>query len=115
MVRLSATVRGRGHTATDTVAPTDRPGCQDPAARRPRACAGPRPPGKIGPCERSIEEARGLAVEISNAPDEVAELGAEIARLYKERRVVVLGMLNVEAMVAGSQRLALLDCLTWHP
>jgi hypothetical protein len=55
--------------------------------------------------ERPIEdEIRELARQIAAGPDDVAEFAAIHAEEYRHRRAVVLGMLNVDAMVAGDGR-----------
>ena len=58
--------------------------------------------GLHGPrwCDPALLDIEGLSI---NGPDDVAELGAEIARLYRERRAVVLVMLNVDAMVGDDE------------
>src|SRR5262249_24348575 len=55
--------------------------------------------------ERPIEEElRDLAQQIAAGPDKVAEFAAIHAADYRARRAVILGMLNVDAMVAGDDR-----------
>ena len=55
--------------------------------------------------ERPIEdELRDLAEQIVAGPDDVAEFAAIHAAIYGERRAVIHGMLNVDAMVAGEER-----------
>lgn len=52
--------------------------------------------------ERPIEdELRELAEQIVVGPDDVAEFAAIHAETYRVRRAVALGMLHVDAMVAG--------------
>src|SRR4051794_9527866 len=55
--------------------------------------------------ERSLtDEIHDLAEQVAGAPDIVADLGAEIAHQYLRRRAVILGKLNVDALVAGDER-----------
>lgn len=55
--------------------------------------------------DRSIEdELRELAEEIATGPDAVAEFAAVHAQTYREQRLLILGMLNVDAMVGGDDR-----------
>ncbi len=55
--------------------------------------------------DRSIEdELRELAEQITTGPDDVAEFAAVHAQTYREQRLLILGMLNVDAMVAGDHR-----------
>ncbi len=54
--------------------------------------------------EQPIEdELRRLAEQILAGPDDVAEFAAIHADIYKEQRLIILGMLEVDAMVAGNQ------------
>jgi len=54
--------------------------------------------------EQPIEdELRELAKQIVAGPDDVAEFAAIHAETYKEERLIVLGMLGVDAMVAGDE------------
>ena len=49
----------------------------------------------------STDDIRELAEQVASAPGVVAELGAEIASLYRQRRAVILGMLQVNALAAS--------------
>ena len=55
--------------------------------------------------ERPIEEElRDMAEQIIASTDDVAEFAAIHAETYRVRRAVAIGMLQVDAMVAGDDR-----------
>jgi hypothetical protein len=50
------------------------------------------------------DEIRTLAERIAAGPDEVADLAADAVQLYRRERMIVLGLIGVDAMVSGDDR-----------
>jgi hypothetical protein len=50
-----------------------------------------------------IAEVRDLADQLAAGPDEVADLAADAARLYRREREIALGLAGVDAMLRGEE------------